>query len=142
MAAGKRSLPTRIVEKFLDGNLSVILIVLALLAGAAALLLTPREEEPQIVVPLADVYVQMPGARAEEVENQVATRLEKLLWPGRRGRIRLFHVAPGPGGGDGALLRRRGSGRLAGQAAQQDPDQPRPGPARGYRLGSQAGRSG
>ncbi|HXV21550.1 MAG TPA: efflux RND transporter permease subunit [Desulfuromonadales bacterium] len=80
MAAAKRSLPTRIVEKFLDGNLSVILIVLSLLAGAAALLLTPREEEPQIVVPLADVYVQMPGASAEEVENQVATRLEKLLW--------------------------------------------------------------
>jgi len=80
MPAPKRSLPTRIVEKFLDGNLSVILILLALLAGAAALLLTPREEEPQIVVPLADVYVQMPGASAEEVEKQVATRLEKLLW--------------------------------------------------------------
>lgn len=69
MAAAKRSLPTRIVEKFLDGNLSVILIVLSLLAGAAALLLTPREEEPQIEVPLADVFVQMPGASAEEVEK-------------------------------------------------------------------------
>ena len=80
MAAGKRSLPTRIVDKFLDGNLSVILIILSLLAGAAALLLTPREEEPQIVVPMADVYVQMPGASAEEVESQVSTRLEKLLW--------------------------------------------------------------
>ncbi len=80
MAARKRSLPTRIVDKFLDGNLSVILILLSLLAGAAALLLTPREEEPQIVVPLADVYVQVPGASAEEVEKQVATRLEKLLW--------------------------------------------------------------
>jgi multidrug efflux pump subunit AcrB len=80
VAAAKRSLPTRIVDKFLDGNLSVILIVLSLLAGVAALLLTPREEEPQIVVPLADVYVQMPGASAEEVETLVATRLEKLLW--------------------------------------------------------------
>jgi len=79
-SVSKRSLPTRIVEKFLDGNLSVILILLALLAGAAALLLTPREEEPQIVVPLADVYVRVPGASAEEVEKQVATRLEKLLW--------------------------------------------------------------
>jgi len=74
------SLPTRIVDKFLDGHLSVILIILALLAGAAALLLTPREEEPQIVVPIADVYVQVPGASAAEVEKQVATRLEKLLW--------------------------------------------------------------
>lgn len=74
------SLPTRIVAKFLDGKLSVILILLAILAGAAALLLTPREEEPQIVVPIADVYVSMPGASAAEVERQVATKLEKLLW--------------------------------------------------------------
>ena len=78
--AKQHSLPTRIVERFLDGHLSVILILLALLAGAAALLLTPREEEPQIVVPIADVYVQVPGASAGEVEKQVATRLEKLLW--------------------------------------------------------------
>jgi multidrug efflux pump subunit AcrB len=80
MTAKKYSLPTRIVERFLEGNLSVILILLSLIAGTAALLLTPREEEPQIIVPLADVYVHMPGASAEEVEKQVATRLEKLLW--------------------------------------------------------------
>jgi len=78
--AKQHSLPTRIVDKFLDGNLSVILILLAFIAGTAALLLTPREEEPQIVVPIADVYVQVPGASAAEVEKQVATRLEKLLW--------------------------------------------------------------
>jgi len=80
MAGKHYSLPTRIVSRFLDGNLSVILILLALIAGAVALLLTPREEEPQIIVPLADVYVHMPGASAEEVEKQVSTRLEKLLW--------------------------------------------------------------
>ncbi|NJC88525.1 MAG: efflux RND transporter permease subunit [Desulfuromonas sp.] len=78
--AKQHSLPTRIVDKFLEGHLSVILIILAVLAGAAALLLTPREEEPQIVVPIADVYVQVPGASAAEVEKLVATRLEKLLW--------------------------------------------------------------
>ncbi len=80
MAGKKHTLPTRIVDKFLEGNLSVILILLSFLAGAVALILTPREEEPQIVVPLADVYVHMPGASAEEVEKQVSTRLEKLLW--------------------------------------------------------------
>ena len=80
MTARKLSFATRIVARFLDGNLSAILILLALLAGAAALLLTAREEEPQIEVPLADVYVHMPGAGAEEVEKLVATRLEKLLW--------------------------------------------------------------
>ncbi len=78
--AKKLSFATRIVDRFLDGNLSVILILLSLLAGAAALLLTPREEEPQIVVPMADIYVHMPGASAAEVERQVSTRLEKLLW--------------------------------------------------------------
>jgi len=76
----KLNFATRIVDRFLDGNLSVILILISVLAGVAALTLTPREEEPQIVVPLADVYVHMPGASAEEVEKQVASRLEKLLW--------------------------------------------------------------
>ncbi|MEJ2700379.1 MAG: efflux RND transporter permease subunit, partial [Desulfuromonadales bacterium] len=80
MAGKKHSLPTLIVDKFLEGKLSVILIILSLLAGAAALTLTPREEEPQIKVPLADVYVHMPGASAEEVERLVSTRLEKILW--------------------------------------------------------------
>ena len=77
---GEESLTQRLVEVFLRGNLSVMLILISLLAGAVALLVTPREEEPQIVVPLADVYVQVPGASAEEVERQVATRLEKLLY--------------------------------------------------------------
>ncbi len=80
MAQKKHSLASRIVDKFLGGNLSIIFVVVSLLAGAAALLITPREEEPQIEVPLADVFVHMPGASAEEVEKLVATRLEKLLW--------------------------------------------------------------
>jgi multidrug efflux pump subunit AcrB len=71
---------TKIVETFLKGNLSFLLILISLIAGAAALLITPREEDPQIVVPLADVMVSMPGASAAEVERQVSTRLEKLLY--------------------------------------------------------------
>ncbi|NLH16882.1 MAG: efflux RND transporter permease subunit [Phycisphaerae bacterium] len=71
---------TRIVEAFLGGNLSLVLILISLIAGAAALMITPREEDPQIVVPLADVMVSMPGASAAEVERQVSTRLEKLLY--------------------------------------------------------------
>jgi multidrug efflux pump subunit AcrB len=70
----------RIVETFLRGNLSGMLIAIALICGIAAVLLTPREEEPQIVVPMADVFVQVPGASAEEVERQVSTRLEKILY--------------------------------------------------------------
>ena len=69
-----------IVRFFLTSQMSVILALAALLLGAAAILVTPREEEPQIVVPMADVLVQVPGASAEEVEKLVTTPLERLLW--------------------------------------------------------------
>jgi multidrug efflux pump subunit AcrB len=71
---------TRIVDVFLRGDVAILLIVLSLALGAAALVLTPREEEPQIVVPMADVFVSAPGLSAEEVERQVTNRLEKLLY--------------------------------------------------------------
>src|SRR3954471_23018749 len=71
---------SRVIGAFLRGNLSVLLILAVLAAGAVAFTLTPREEEPQIVVPLADVFVRMPGASAQEVEQQVASRLERLLY--------------------------------------------------------------
>jgi len=70
----------RIVELFITSKLSILFIIFAMAMGAAAIVITPREEEPQIVVPLADVYVQAPGASAEEVEKLVATPLERLLW--------------------------------------------------------------
>ncbi len=73
-------LTSRIVEVFLKGNLSAMLIILSLIAGAVALLVTPREEEPQIIVPIADIHISAPGASAEEVERQVALRLEKMLY--------------------------------------------------------------
>jgi len=70
----------RIVKIFLESNLSIILILLASILGLAALGLTPREEDPQIVVPLADVYVSFPGHSAAEVEQLVSTPLEKILY--------------------------------------------------------------
>ena len=69
-----------IVRQFLSSRLSILFILFSLGMGAAAILVTPREEEPQIIVPLADVYVQAPGASAEEVEKLVSTPLERLLW--------------------------------------------------------------
>ena len=71
---------SRIVEIFLRSNLPIILIVLAVGLGLMAILATPREEDPQIVVPMADVYVNFPGHSAREVEQLVATPLEKLLY--------------------------------------------------------------
>jgi len=70
----------RIVNLFLGSNLSMLLLLASLGAGAVALLVTPREEDPQISVPLADIIVQMPGASAAEVENLVTINLEKRLW--------------------------------------------------------------
>jgi multidrug efflux pump subunit AcrB len=75
----KRGLTARIVELFITSKLSLLLLIASLLAGFAALVLTPREEEPQIVVPVADVFISVPGASAEEVEKLVATPLESLL---------------------------------------------------------------
>ncbi|MEZ6131896.1 MAG: efflux RND transporter permease subunit [Planctomycetaceae bacterium] len=71
---------TRMVEVFLRGDLAVMLTVVSLMLGAAALYLTPREEEPQIVVPMADVLISAPGLSAQEVEQQVTSRIEKLLY--------------------------------------------------------------
>ena len=70
----------KIVKIFLESNLSIILIILSVVVGLAALALTPREEDPQIVVPLADVYVNFPGHSASEVEQLVTTPLEKILY--------------------------------------------------------------
>ncbi|NBV74744.1 MAG: efflux RND transporter permease subunit, partial [Methylococcaceae bacterium] len=73
------SLTVRIVRLFTTSHLSLLFLLVSLLAGAAALMLTPREEDPQIVVPVMDVFVQVPGASSAEVEQQVTTPLEALL---------------------------------------------------------------
>lgn len=69
----------RIIDFFLRGNTTPFVIVASLIVGAIAILVTAREEEPQIVVPMADVFVTAPGLPVEEVERQIVTPLEKLL---------------------------------------------------------------
>jgi len=61
------------------GSVPAMLFVLGILAGVLALALTPREEEPQIVVPMVDVLVEAPGLSAKQTERQVTIPLEKLL---------------------------------------------------------------
>ncbi len=77
---GEHRLTDGVIRVFLNSNLSLVLILLATLMGLAALYLTPREEDPQIVVPLADVYVAFPGHSSSEVEQLVTTPLEKILY--------------------------------------------------------------
>ena len=69
----------RIIEFFLRTNVTPIVMALSLVAGVYAILVTPREEDPQIVVPMADVLIRAPGLTVGEVERQIATRLEKIL---------------------------------------------------------------
>ncbi|MEK7778930.1 MAG: efflux RND transporter permease subunit [Pseudomonadota bacterium] len=73
------SLTTKIVKVFTTSQLSILFLIISLLAGAIALILTPREEDPQIVVPVMDVLIEYPGASSEEVEKLVVTPLEVLL---------------------------------------------------------------
>jgi multidrug efflux pump subunit AcrB len=70
----------RLARVFIDSKLTPLIIAAAVLLGIGAVLLLPREEEPQIIVPMIDVFVQMPGASAREVEERVTKPMEKLLW--------------------------------------------------------------
>ncbi len=91
-----QTITSRIVQAFLGSNFSILLILLCLGMGAVALLATPREEDPQIVVPFIDVFIETPGVSVEETQSLAAEPLERLLleipgvehvysatWPGR-----------------------------------------------------------
>ncbi len=69
----------RIARGFITSKLTPLVILAALLLGAFSILQTPREEEPQIIVPMLDVLVQMPGASADEVAQRVSLPMERLL---------------------------------------------------------------
>ena len=70
----------RIARAFIDSKLTPLVIITSVLLGAAAIFLLPREEEPQIKVPMVDVLVAMPGSSAKEVEERATRPMEKLLW--------------------------------------------------------------
>jgi multidrug efflux pump subunit AcrB len=70
----------RIAAVCIGSKLTPLVIGASILLGLGAMQLLPREEEPQIIVPLVDVLVEMPGAGAREVEEHVTKPVEKLLW--------------------------------------------------------------
>lgn len=73
-AAGK------IARAFINSKLTPLVIITSILLGLGSVLLLPREEEPQIKVPMVDVMVAMPGFSAKEVEERATRPMEKLLW--------------------------------------------------------------
>ena len=70
----------KIAKAFIQSKLTPLIILASIILGIFAVVVTPREEEPQIIVPMADVFVQSPGLSAHEVESQVTKPMEKLLW--------------------------------------------------------------
>lgn len=70
----------KIAKFFIDSKLTPLVIIASILLGIAAVIALPREEEPQIIVPMIDIFVQMPGASAKEVEQRITSPMEKLLW--------------------------------------------------------------
>ncbi|MEI8296640.1 MAG: efflux RND transporter permease subunit [Pseudomonadota bacterium] len=69
----------RIASFFLENQLTPLLAVAALLLGAFAVFVTPREEEPQIDVTFANIMIPFPGATSAQVEHLVATPMERVL---------------------------------------------------------------
>jgi multidrug efflux pump subunit AcrB len=78
----------RLAHAFIDSKLTPLLIVASLGLGALALLATPREEEPQIRVPMVDVMLRYTGATPAEVASRVTEPVERALW----GIARVEHV--------------------------------------------------
>lgn len=68
----------RLAQSFTNSRLTPLIILVSIVLGIGATLILPREEEPQIIVPMADVFVSMPGATAREVEQRVTYPVEKL----------------------------------------------------------------
>ena len=91
-----RGFAGRLADTFTDSRLTPLAVIASLLLGVFAVVMLPREEEPQIKVPMIDVAVAMPGATAHEVENRVTRPMEKLLWeiPG----VEYLYSTSRPGG--------------------------------------------
>ncbi len=75
----KQNIAGRLAGAFMESKLTPLLMAAALGVGAWTLATMASEEEPQIIVPLADIYLPMPGASPTEVENRVLVPLESVL---------------------------------------------------------------
>jgi multidrug efflux pump subunit AcrB len=76
----KLGLAGKIARAFIDSKLTPLIVIASLLLGLYAVLVTPREEEPQIVVPMVDIYLPLPGSTPKEVEERVVKPIEAKMW--------------------------------------------------------------
>jgi len=70
----------RLAAAFVHSKLTPLTVIASILLGLLAVVALPREEEPQIIVPMIDVFVNLPGASPTEVEQRVTRPVERLLW--------------------------------------------------------------
>ena len=70
----------RLASRFLHSKLTPLVTIASLAVGLLGILATPREEEPQISVPMIDVIAALPGATPAEVENLLARPIEQRMW--------------------------------------------------------------
>jgi multidrug efflux pump subunit AcrB len=75
----KEGLSGNIAKAFIQSKLTILLMIAFLLIGGYSTLLIPREEEPQIDVPMADIFVRYAGASPQEIESRVSQPLEKII---------------------------------------------------------------
>ena len=75
----KDGLAGSIAKVFMNSKLTILLMIMFMVIGVYSSFLIPREEEPQIDVPIADIFVSYPGASPEEVESRVIKPLEKIV---------------------------------------------------------------
>lgn len=76
----KPQMAGRLARAFINSKLTPLILAAAITLGVAAVVMLPREEEPQIIVPMIDVMVSFPGASAREVETRITRPMERLLW--------------------------------------------------------------
>lgn len=75
----KTGIAGQLAQLFINSKLTPLLMVAFMAIGVYSAYLTPREEEPQIDVPIADIFFRYPGATAEEVEKRIAAPMEKII---------------------------------------------------------------
>ena len=75
-----QGLAGRVAATFVHSKLTPLVIVASLLLGVYAVIALPREEEPQIIVPMVDVFADLPGATPTEIEQRVTRPLEQMIW--------------------------------------------------------------
>ncbi|TYB34347.1 MAG: efflux RND transporter permease subunit, partial [Flexistipes sinusarabici] len=73
-------LAERVSKLFIKSKITPLLVIASLFIGIVSVIYTPKEEEPQIVVPMVDIFVPYPGADVDSVEKYVTEPLSKIMW--------------------------------------------------------------